>query len=71
MPRCKPLSSTLFSITSKKKIQEVAEYIKEHALTWYVSFEDETVIDNINILQATQKSMHHSILEVRKIILEN
>jgi len=52
--------------TSKKKIQEVAEYVKENALAWYVSFEDETIIDNINILQATQKSMHHSILEVRK-----
>jgi ribonuclease HII len=52
--------------TSKKKIQEVAEYVKENALAWYVSFEDETVIDDINILQATQKSMHHSILEVRK-----
>ena len=52
--------------TSKKKIQEVAEYVKEKALAWYVSFEDETVIDEINILQATQKSMHHSILEVRK-----
>jgi len=52
--------------TSKKKIEEVAEYIKTNALAWYVSFEDETVIDNINILQATQKSMHTSILEVRK-----
>jgi ribonuclease HII len=52
--------------TSKKKIEEVAEYIKQHALAWYVSFEDETVIDEINILQATQKSMRHAILEVKK-----
>jgi len=52
--------------TSKKKIQEVAQYIKENALAWYVSFEDEKTIDEINILQATQKSMHNSILEVRK-----
>jgi len=52
--------------TSKKKIEEVAEYIKANALAWYVSFEDEKVIDEINILQATQKSMHTSILEVRK-----
>jgi ribonuclease HII len=51
---------------SKKKIEEVAEYIKNNALAWYVSFEDEGVIDNINILQATQKSMHTSILETRK-----
>jgi ribonuclease HII len=52
--------------TSKKKIQEAAEYVKAHALAWYVSFEDEKTIDNINILQATQLSMHNSILEIRK-----
>ena len=52
--------------TSKKKIEEVADYIKANALAWYVSFEDEKVIDDINILQATQKSMHSSILEARK-----
>ena len=52
--------------TSKKKIQEAAEYVKTHALAWYVSFEDEKTIDNINILQATQLSMHQSILEIRK-----
>ena len=51
---------------SKKKIEEVAKYIKENALSWYVSFEDEKKIDEINILQATQQSMHTSILEVRK-----
>ena len=50
---------------SKKKIKEVAEYIKEHALSWYVTYEDETVIDNINILQATQQSMHQSIEKTR------
>jgi len=51
---------------SKKKIEEAAEYIKANALGWYVSYEDEKTIDEINILQATQKSMHTSILEVRK-----
>jgi ribonuclease HII len=51
---------------SKKKIEEVAEYIKNNALAWYVSFEDEQTIDTINILQATQKSMHTSILETIK-----
>jgi len=54
---------------SKKKIEEVAEYIKQNAIAWYVSYEDEKVIDSINILQATQKSMHTSILEVRKQLL--
>jgi ribonuclease HII len=52
--------------TSKAKIEEVAEYIKKNAIAWYVSFEDEKVIDEINILQATQSAMHKSILEVRK-----
>lgn len=51
---------------SKKKIDEVAKYIKENALSWYISYEDEKTIDDINILQATQKSMHHSIVEIRK-----
>ena len=51
---------------SKKKIEEIAEYIKEHAIAWNVSFEDEKTIDEINILQATQKCMHNCIQEIRK-----
>ena len=51
---------------SKKQIDEVADYIKKNALAWYVSFEDEKTIDQINILQATQKAMHNAILETRK-----
>lgn len=51
---------------SKKKIEDAAKYIKENALSWYISFEDEKIIDDINILQATQQSMHHSIIETRK-----
>jgi ribonuclease HII len=50
---------------SKKQIEAVAEYIKQNAVAWYVSFEDEKVIDQINILQATQKAMHSCILNVR------
>lgn len=52
--------------TSKKKIQEASQYVKDHALAWYISFEDEKKIDEINILQATQLSMGTSILEIRK-----
>jgi ribonuclease HII len=51
---------------SKKKIEEAANYVKANALAWYISFEDEKKIDEINILQATQSAMHNSILEVRK-----
>ena len=49
---------------SKKKIEEVANYIKENAVSWHVSFIDEKVIDEINILQATQLCMKNSIEEV-------
>ncbi len=47
--------------SSKKKIREVAEYIKEHSVSWAVAFESETTIDRINILQATQSAMHKAI----------
>lgn len=49
---------------SKKKIKEVADYIKMNAIAWSVTYEDEQTIDDINILQATQQSMHKSILEI-------
>jgi len=47
--------------SSKKKMIEVAEYIKKNALAYCVSYEDENTIDKINILQATFKSMHNSV----------
>ena len=56
--------------TSTKKIEEVAKYIKENALGWNVSFEDETVIDEINILQATQASMRNSILKLKEYVTQ-
>ena len=52
--------------TSEKKIQELAEYIKQNAIAWSVTWEDEKSIDKINILNATHKSMHHSIKNVLK-----
>jgi ribonuclease HII len=55
---------------SKKRITEVSDYIKEHALAWSVSYEDEKVIDEINILQATQKAMHKSIASANATITE-
>jgi ribonuclease HII len=51
---------------SKQKITEAANYIKENAIAWAVSYEDEKVIDEINILQATQSSMHKGISQVLK-----
>lgn len=49
--------------SSKKKIREVAEYIKSHALAYNISFIDENVIDRINILQAVMRGMHMCIKE--------
>ena len=51
---------------SKKKIEEAAQYVKENALAWSVTYADEKKIDEINILQATQLSMHNSIGEACK-----
>uniref|UniRef100_A0A6C0KQ38 Ribonuclease HII n=1 Tax=viral metagenome TaxID=1070528 RepID=A0A6C0KQ38_9ZZZZ len=51
---------------SKKKIEESAEYIKQHALAWSIEYEDEHVIDEINILQATQSAMHKCIKNILK-----
>ena len=52
---------------SKKKIEEVSDYIKLNAIAWSITYEDEKVIDEINILQATQKSMHKSISQTIQI----
>jgi ribonuclease HII len=49
---------------SKKKIEEVSEYIKKNAIAWSVEYEDEQTIDSINILQATQSAMHKAIRNV-------
>jgi ribonuclease HII len=56
--------SKKFTSKNSKKINEVAEYIKEHAIAWAVEYEDEKVIDEINILQATQSAMHKAIKSV-------
>jgi ribonuclease HII len=56
---------------SKKKIEDVAEYIKSHALAWHVSYETEQTIDETNILQATQRAMHAAIRETRVSFLRN
>ena len=49
---------------SKKKIREVAAYIKTHALAWAVGWADEREIDELNIRRATHKAMHQAIKDV-------
>lgn len=55
---------------SKKKIEEVADYIKENAIAWSIKYADETTIDNINILQATQQAMHDAINDVKTQMMQ-
>ena len=52
--------------SSKKKLLEVYEYIKENSLYYSVNYADEETIDDINILQATIRTMHLSIKDVIK-----
>lgn len=49
---------------SKKKINQVAEYIKQNAIAWSVKWEDEKTIDSINIRNATHRAMHRAIAEI-------
>ncbi len=52
--------------TSKKKLKEVEKYVKENALYWGIAFEDEKIIDKINIRSATFKSMQTAAKDVIK-----
>jgi ribonuclease HII len=52
--------------TSEKKIREVSDYIKEHAVAWAISYEEPAVIDMINIRRATLQCMRNAINAVVK-----
>ena len=56
---------------SEKKIREAAKYIKENAIAWAVAWADETVIDEINIRNATHRAMHNAIKNVLHASQEN
>ena len=49
---------------SETRIQEVSDYIKANALAWHISFCSEQVVDEMNIRQATLRSMRDSITQV-------
>ena len=57
--------------TSKKKILEAYNYIKENALYWEVTYNDESYIDKNNIRISTINSMHESINKITKKINNN
>ena len=52
--------------SSIKKINEVAQYIKDNALAYSIEYEDEKNIDKINIRNATHYAMHKAIDNVVK-----
>jgi ribonuclease HII len=47
--------------SSDKKIREVSDYIKEHAVAWAISYEEADVIDAMNIRRATLQCMRKAI----------
>jgi ribonuclease HII len=50
--------------TSKKKIHDVANYIKEIAIAWSVQYAENDIIDRINIREAVLQTMHKCIDDV-------
>jgi len=56
--------------SSKKKLGEVANRIKNTALAWHVAYLDEKTIDNLNILQSVMRGMHECIRETIKRVIE-
>lgn len=51
-------------ITSKKKIAEIAEYIRSASLAWHVEFVESLEIDQINIRQSVLKGMRECIRHI-------
>jgi ribonuclease HII len=49
---------------SKKMRNEMRQYIEKNALAWSVAYCDHTVVDEMNILNATYKAMHKALLDV-------
>ena len=50
--------------SSKKKIMEVYDYIKENAIAWGFHYVTEERIDTINIRRATHEAMHGAIKQI-------
>jgi len=52
------------TIKSRKKIQELSQYIKSNAVAWHIHYVDASVIDTINIRQAVLMAMHECAKKV-------
>lgn len=59
---------------SEKKRDQLVDYIKDNAIDYAISFVDNRVIDEINILRATHKAMHECVaklyVEVDEILVD-
>ena len=61
---------------TKKKRKECEHFIKSNAKAYSISFIDENVIDDINILNATHKAMHNCVdtiesnFEIDRILID-
>lgn len=53
-------------IKSEKKMDTLAQYIKDNALIWSIHYSTEEEIDELNILQATQVCMKKCIEDILK-----
>ena len=52
------------TIKSRKKIHELAEYIKTNAIAWHIQYVEASVIDSINIRQSVLMAMHECVKQV-------
>lgn len=57
--------------SSKKKINEVSEYIKENSLLYSVQYEESDTIDRVNILKSVMSGMHKCISNTIEHIMHN
>lgn len=57
--------------SSKTKLREAAEYIKQNALVWHIEYADANEIDEKNILMCVMEGMHkcirNSIIKVNEV----
>lgn len=53
-------------IKSRKKITELANYIKSNAIAWHIYFAEASDIDTTGILNCVIRGMHHCVGEIVK-----
>jgi ribonuclease HII len=49
------------AIKSKRRMRELADYVRTHALAFRIEFVEADVVDEINVLQADMRCMHAAV----------